>query len=228
MSSGSGVWGPRGGPPAYLYRAMRGDLRDVFPDYASRDWDIMSLSSESPAMRLHVLQSLTVGGFNASPLLHFTKSWDCALTWRELARAEQNEMGCGQYIVRLDMTRFSADCDKRGTPVQARVIDLSDQAAQNRFFTPGPEGQGGHFPSLCMSLVSVSLQKAIRDQEVLVKWRGTIPLPLLEVVHIGTGEPTGDTAADMLPSDPARALETDVLSPTPLQKLLLHAKPDLA
>ena len=140
MSSDSGVWGPRGGPPAYLYRAIRADLQDVTADYVRRNSDIMYimyLSSDVSEMRRHVLRSLLEGGFHASPLLRFTKSLACAQTWGGLARSEQNEMDCGQLIVRLDMTRFSEHCSSRHTTVEAKVIDLSDEAAQDNFLVSG-------------------------------------------------------------------------------------------
>ena len=149
----------------------------------------LSLSPDAPELRCHVLQAVAMGSNEPSPFLHFTKCFHRAKDWHLLARSGRKELACEQCIVRLDMTRFREYCEKRGKNIQDEAIDLSDEAAQKKFFTLAPEEYAKHAPHLCTVSNWNYLKKAARDEEVLVKWRGTLPLDLLEVVDSETGRP---------------------------------------
>ena len=182
--------------PRWVYRAMRPDLEDVRMPKATRE--VMSLCPDAHELRCHVLQALAMGSHKPSPFLHFSKSFEIAKAWHALARAGRQEVAREQYIVRLDMQKFVDECGKKGKSIKDFFIDLSDKAAQKEFFTLRPEEYAKHATHLSTLFNWNLLSKAEKDAEVLVKWRGTLPLTLLEVVHSETGCPTGMSVSDML------------------------------
>ena len=160
--------------------------------------EVMSLCPDAHELRCHVLQALAMGSHKPSPFLHFSKSFEIAKAWHALAREGRQEVAREQYIVRLDMQKFVDKCRKKGKSIKDFFIDLSDKAAQKEFFTLRPEEYAKHATHLSTLFNWNLLSKAEKDAEVLVKWRGTLPLTLLEVVHSETGCPTGMSVSDML------------------------------
>ena len=151
--------------------------------------EVMSLCPDAHELRCHVLQALAMGSHKPSPFLHFSKSLEIAKGWHALARSGRQEVACQQCIVRLDLEKFLAECNRKGKSIADEAIDLSDEAAQKKFFTLAPTEYAKHSPHLCTSSNWRYLSKAAYDEEVLVKWRGTLPLDLLEVVDSETGRP---------------------------------------
>ena len=87
---------------------------------------------------------------------------------------------------------------RKGKNFQDEIIDLSDVAAQDKFFPKKRQEYDQHSPDSCSSKHWQFLPKAAQDKEVLVKWRGTLPIDLLEVVDSETGIGKGKTVRDML------------------------------
>ena len=93
---------------------------------------------------------------------------------------------------------------------QDRIIDLSSQKAQRAFFSKGADGYGRR-----VSQNLHELQKALFAKEVLIKWRGCVPLKCCVVVDRTTQEEIVPLA-EILPPAICEALAAGLLAaPSP-------------
>ena len=74
-----------------------------------------------------------------------------------------------------------------GEAPQQAVVDLSHHKAQQRFFTNPDLGAYG----VDQDDAATAIRGALRCKQVLLKWRGYIPIDFYEQVDIATGEVLG-------------------------------------
>ena len=168
-----------------LYRAMRPDCKDL------------KLSTMNPPklppddLRALVVKWVTTGSTWQSDFLHCSWSLQAAREWHAKAREDSNrhEDKSKQYLVCIDLFELYNTAKQNDQEMIDDVIDISSDSKQKRFFHKGMDGYRDagkkigfgsassweHHWNLCM-------RQAYAAQEVLLKWRGFVPVEVMSVV----------------------------------------------
>jgi hypothetical protein len=163
---------------SFLYRAMRADGTDL------QVLDSPMQMSGFPLVKA-MFDAVDRGSTFRSPFLHFSKDFVQARHWYMRGKMARNE-GDG-YICRVsiaDLVQFGlTQPPAPSQDVQARpgtIIDLSTPKAAQQFLGLWQNSDFVHDRV-------VQLGIAHRQQEVLVAFRGRLPVSLFEVVSSDTG-----------------------------------------
>jgi hypothetical protein len=163
---------------SYLYRAMRPDGTDLQP------LDSPMELSGFPLVQA-IFEAVDKGSTFRSPFLHFSKDFVQARNWYmrgKMARGEGDGYICRVSIA--DLVAFGlTQSPASSQDVQARVgtiIDVSTPKAAQQFLGLWQNSDFVHDRV-------VQLGIAHRQQEVLVGFRGRLPVSLFEVVSSDTG-----------------------------------------
>ena len=179
-------WWPRDGtnlPRKKCYRAIRTDMDDFVYMYSK---NVHSLTEHCFEMRELVLRAVAHGSAERSPFLH--ASWDRHLAhrWHQLAQRAQSrgEKEAQQILVEIDIWGWYKYCLSTKLRHQACIIDMSSHVAQKNFFdvVSRQYDMTGH---------GTALGQSIASQEVLLKWRGSIPMHFFTVLDPNTGKALG-------------------------------------
>ena len=169
------AWWPRSNdgkktPVTHLFRSMRPDLDDlVLKEHSAR-----KLASDSDEMRVQVLRSVASGSEHRSPFLHASLSLTSAHTWMMLGRSNREEDPQRQLMARIDIWSWY----QSGEMAADQIIDLSNMVSCHRFFTKAPDDYGEWFADNFSEI-----RRAYSSKEVLLKWRGSVPLQYIDVVE---------------------------------------------
>ena len=164
----------------HLYRVLRPDMKDM-NRVARRNMD-----KWEDLARL-IVKGLGYGSKEnvTSAFWHCSKSQGVAANWQARAGSWGNEgppPGFGNIAIKLDIWQWFAD----GEMPPGAIIDLSDGPAQKRFFNKPDE----EF-SMSNSFFRVAMENATKQKEVLVCWRGEVPLKYCTVVDLNSGIEVG-------------------------------------
>ena len=137
-------------------------------------------------LRKLALESVCFGSSQPSPFLHATYSYEVAQTYAKSLGQE----GMCMCIVRIDVDAWDGALGRLSQMIQNKMIDLSTHELQVAFFgTPRLKEYCDNHAGTNVSM----LNKAKNDQEVLLQWRGFLPLSAMTVVSgehmVRTGEP---------------------------------------
>ena len=166
-------WWPRergtSNPLRYLYRAMRKDGLDL----RRADHAAMSITDpDSDVLRHHVARAVVLGSQYRSPFLHTSVSFHGAHRFKTLGNSRRGEEDT--IMVRLDLVKLYL----LEALSQYTLIDLSNDVARKDFFVKGMDGYGEFVRENFTQMIKFAEQ----SKEVLVKWRGEIPIDALEVL----------------------------------------------
>ena len=167
----------KGQPIKTVFRAMRSDFADLKWEYHPA----MGLPHDSDKMRNFVCVAVVHGSNERSPFFHTSKSMNKSRKYAkmgEINRGEQKQMFC-----KIDI--FKMLCD--GVLKAGDVIDLSNHKALTKFFNKRPEQYGTWFEANFQQCC----KWATEAEEVVIKWRGCIPLQYFSVVDDITGQDHG-------------------------------------
>ena len=163
-----------------LFRSMRPDISDMQINLF--EW-LHHHNCMDP--RKLVLEAIAHGSDQRSPFLHTSKSFDIV---QKYYRKSQG-VAAGLCIVKIDLAKWHEQltdfpCD--GWTPQKMCIDMSSKEKQDDFFkTCDPTAFGGNQDDLRY------LHNAMKDKEVLIKWRGCVPISIMSVV-----DPTDGTVVE--------------------------------
>ena len=148
--------------------------------------NVHSLTEHCFEMRELVLRAVAHGSAERSPFLH--ASWDRHLAhrWHQLAQRAQSrgEKEAQQILVEIDIWGWYKYCLSTKLRHQACIIDMSSNVAQKKFF----DVVDRHYD---MTAHGTALGQSIASQEVLLKWRGSIPMHFFTVLDPNTGKALG-------------------------------------
>ena len=165
-------------PVTYVYRAMRLDMDDLKPAVHGRLHEAQLLFRRTNGQmtdegRKHVLRAVLKGSKERSPFLHTSTSVASTNSWHCLARQDRHE----QQSVMCKIDIWGAYC--AGVLKEEMVIDLSDRNAWLRFMLANP-GRLDDFSPNCDW--TVPFDRATKAREVLLMWRGEIPLEFFQII----------------------------------------------
>ena len=143
-----------------------------------------SLAPDSDEMRVEVLNAVAFGSQPRfrSPFLHTSLSLQNARSWMVLGRENRGEDPKQQMMAKIDLWAWY----QAGGLTEDMVIDLSAQPRQAAFFGKPPGEFGEWFEDNFHHI-----RKAGVAKEILIKWRGAVPIQYFEIVddcnssHIG-------------------------------------------
>ena len=175
-------------PLTYVYRAMSVDHFSEFEDQPS-EWrrTVRSMDADSVEFRLIVIDCLANASHWAnlygegSPFFHTSKSLTGCRRWHAHGREVRHELPRDQIVVRINIWDWYQSMVAAGNTEQL-VIDVSNDHLQGEFFFCQGKNVGDHdFFGVMGEYVKASRQ-AETAKEVLLKWRGTIPIRFFEVL----------------------------------------------
>ena len=164
-----------------LWRSMRPDVFDMRVD-------LLELMHHQNCMDLRklVLEAIAHGSDQRSPFLHASKSFEIVRRKYWQNSQVQHAALC---IVKIDINKWDGrlgDFPCEGWTAQKMCIDMSSPEKQLEFFRTDDVkafgGQQGDFQYL---------RGAQKDEEVLIKWRGCVPISIMSVV-----DPTDGTVVE--------------------------------
>ena len=139
------------------------------------------LDAEDDRMKPVVVQAVVEGSHMTSPFLHGSTSIDGARKYRAMGESVRNEKD--HVFVRIDLNRLIETKELSASD----VIDMSDHHAIKKFFTKPLDEYGTYV----VENFSHAHKLATSSKEILIKWRGSIPLEAFEVVNEYNGSPKG-------------------------------------
>ena len=163
----------------YLYRAMTKGLKEFD---ARPAWKYVNAQGRDLA--LLVLDCVSNGSKWESPFLHFSRSYLEARKWHCMGENFRDETGTIMCRVRIEaLSQAVPDLYRPVQPLE--YVDLSSQRISQPLITPHhlAEKFGGPIQQLLPALSHAHTVK-----EVLVAWRGSLPMSMFEVIHGSTGE----------------------------------------
>ena len=158
----------RGQPIKEVFRSMREDFTDLQHEYHQA----MSYRRDSDEMRDTVVRAVTQGSTERSPFVHTSTDIDCARRWARLStnlRGKKDGLFCCIKI--LDMML-------QGVLGKGDVINLSNDAAIRAYF---PKKQF-EYSQFVEDNFSDCYKFAVKSKEVLICWRGCLPLEFMCVI----------------------------------------------
>ena len=168
-----------------LYRAMRTDCKDL-------GLSTMDPPNPSPDdLRALVVKCVTRGSTMPSDFLHCSWSLQEAKQWHEKARvdSQRHEDKSKQYLVCVDLFDWYNIAKQMGEDMIDDVIDISSDSKQKLFFSKGMDGYRDAGKSIGFGSASywehqwdLCMRQASAAQEVLLKWRGFVPVSVMSVV----------------------------------------------
>ena len=165
-------------PYTKCYRAMRPDMDDFV---WKLDRSIHSLPEDSRRMRELALRAVEHGSTERSPFLHASWRKDQAHRWHLLAQ-QRGESQAHQILVQIDIWGWYKYCLSSNDELLHKecIIDLSSDKAQHKFFDKieNPIDMTSH---------GGALQQAKVSSEVLLKWRGAVPMHFFTVLDPTSG-----------------------------------------
>ena len=163
-----------------LYRVMRLDLRDLQP--------VKFREPRNHDELCHVVMGALVDGSKegkTSPFWHTSKSIHESQSWLAMSGGRQGEAPPEGYMHVCIMIHIWDWCQTGKMPAGA-IIDLSDQAAWNSFFKKPFKDLG-----ISDTWANLGRKYALEAQEVLIKYRGEVPIEHCSVVDIRSGVDCG-------------------------------------
>ena len=170
----------------FLYRAMMADDSDICSRHAASSQELSGLDFVDA-----IIRAIEKGSRESSPFLHFSWSFMEARNWHmrgKMKRGEQNGWIARISVSRLgefaDRSRAASSQERREEPcgVLGEILDVSTVSAQQGCF--GILSTDSRVTSRASALNIASNQK-----EVLVPWRGCLPIELFERVNSDNGLP---------------------------------------
>ena len=172
------VWWPkdsRGKPCTHVFRAMRKDLDDIVRKYHIAH----DLDPTSDAMLREVLEAIDRGSRKGcrSPFVHCSTSIAAATLWHCLGKADRGEVQ--QIMCKLDIWAWYQSGDM---PANA-IYDLSTEKAFKATigYNAARLGYAPYGEDPDQSWVRI-YERTKAHKEVLIRWRGYIPVKYYEVV----------------------------------------------
>jgi hypothetical protein len=159
----------------YLYRAMTKDLRECleFGDRVRIPWVRKDTLAEQ------VLIAVQTGSTTPSPFVHFSWKFEEARLWWRKGRSLQKESG--NLLCRVPIEALSQAPNLENALDTLSYVDLSTPQAAQPYIAPYVS-----FSTVQDLLCALNLAHGVK--EVLVAWRGHIPMALFEVIDCDTGE----------------------------------------
>ena len=178
--------GKRQTPRLTLFRAMRSDGQDLVAALAKFVESGMFAAEGTVDWFRTVLRAVDCGSSEASPFVHFSTKIEGASRWHKLAEQARNEIPEKQLLVELDLWEWTQLGELEGiAPLGPdSIIDLSTKAAQADFLNSFPDWSGrekGRYEEVLRQYPH-ALKKALDSSEVLVKWRGMVPIGCMHVI----------------------------------------------
>ena len=142
-------------------------------------------------LRALVVKCVTTGSTRQSDFLHCSWSLQEARQWHAKARedATRHEDKSKQYLVCIDLFDWYNTAKQRGVDMIDDVIDISSDSKQKSFFSKGMDGYRDAGESVGFGSASywehqwnLCMRQASAAQEVLLKWRGFVPVEVMSVV----------------------------------------------
>ena len=163
-------------PCTHLYRICRPDMDDLkFVEH-----EAMRLVHGSDKFAWHVLNAVQHGSNHRTPFWHASVSISAAQRWRAMADSGSQPSGSGNSVaIRIDIWEWF----QAGTMPDHALIDLTSPAAQRGFFKKSFEDY-----SYNQGNALQAMRYAHQAKEVLLKWRGLVPLEYCEIVDEYNGE----------------------------------------
>ena len=160
-------------PVKWVYRIMQQSC------YDQQDIDHKIRSMNAKDFRSHALWWIAHGSEDdqRSPFWHATTTLTAA---NRLKFSSTRPAACQGIAIRIDVERWYQE----GYMPNECVIDVSTTKAQLAFFGPDPWESYDYD----RDTVNRGLAFSIDRDEVLIKWRGTVPPEFCEVVNLTTGE----------------------------------------
>ena len=199
-------WWPKDGQGknvGKLYRVMRSDLKDLFPD-RYREKCVCTNAVEDPRLPRCVVDAVNTGSRTTSPFLHATTSFKSMWQWLQLGKHRNDAEW--PPCVEIDIWGWF----QSGDMPENAIIDLSTRKAQMKFFGADYEKHG-----IDQSELMELMGHADRAREVLIKWRGEVPQKFMTLVDSTNGMPLGPYME--LVADVMRSHETPSSSAMPLK-----------
>ena len=157
-------------PATYVYRSMRVTMDDM----VSKFHPAHEMEPDSDEMRTQVAIAICEGSKFRSPFLHSSNSIFGARRFRAMGQALRGEQQ--QTMVRINIWQLYEE----GQLAASDVIDMSCRKGQGHFFQKGPGGYGTYVEDRFAEM----LQHASKAEEVVLKWRGSIPTCAFEVAYV--------------------------------------------
>ena len=183
-------WWPRNSgklPITHVYRIMRPDMDDLM----GTTHKALLMDADSDSLRYEVLDALVFGSRVRSPFLHTCSTFVAAHRWRsmglsrkkDLSEEECSALSQETVAVRIDIWAWY----QSGSMPPQGVVDLSNHIAQKKFFKKGSFEEYGFDQDDAV----IGVRHALEQKEILLKWRGKIPLRFFEVIDDVTGQVLG-------------------------------------
>jgi len=156
-----------------LFRSMRPDFKDVVPG----NWASTMPGHYTSAFKEVVVQAVEEGSGFTSPFWHCSSDPWKARSWMKMAE-DRNLQRCGAgYMVRIRIWDWWCS----GTMDEDAMVDLSSYQLAMKFINSAPKRQN-------VSDNQNELDKSLGRREILLKWRGDVPIQWIDVVadHNGT------------------------------------------
>ncbi len=156
----------------YLYRSMTVGLTEL----EFEEFDQKNIRYDDDDLKPMVIQAVAEGSRTRSVFLHMSKTFHGAQRYRLMGSCSRGE-AYNTIMVRIDVETFISSM----APSQQRWVDLSSNRKQHEFFTKGMDGYGRYVRENFQSL-----ELALKAKEVLLMWRGSVPVECMEVgrIHI--------------------------------------------
>ena len=138
-----------------------------------------------------VLHAVDFGSSEKSPFVHCSTTPQGASKWHQRAELTRGENPEKQLLVELDLWEWTQLGEQEGIrPLGPNsIIDLSTHAAQTDFINSFPDWSGREKKAYDEALLQHphAFQRALESNEVLVKWRGMIPIQCIHVIDADGG-----------------------------------------
>ena len=160
-------------------------------DLKCRWEDCMRCPSDSCELRKAVLDAVLHGSKKRTPFWHTSTSLASSYRWLSMAGYVEHSATTGSQPsgprpervgIRIDIWAWY----QSGQMPDEALVDLSTKPAQKRFFTREWDEYGHDVDS-----ANQALSFSDKTREVLIKWRGAVPLQCCEVINMMSGQVVG-------------------------------------
>ena len=170
---------------SFLYRACDVPLQKEFVLVRTAQMDN---AHDSLELKAHALRSIAEGSSFRSSFIHASTDYTKALQWHIRGRDSRGEQADGQFLIAISIEDWARDMQAMGRDFNKEhyVIDVSSTSAQQEFFGTNDFRKKMGYESIA-AVVSRLFHKAVeewmpmlhqatKDSEVLIKWRGAVPI----------------------------------------------------
>jgi hypothetical protein len=191
-------------PVRYVFRAMRVDGDDL----RNQDSHVRVIEPDGDQMRIEVIRSVAKGSIIRSPFLHVSTSLMAAHHFHVRAQSTHAELEENQVLVKIDLWAWYQQCEV----TMDMIIDLSTHEARKHYFEKGTDAYGSYVEDHFHDMIKYSEKM----KEVLLKWRGNIPLEYFQVVD-DCGHYIDEYTTLLAKARGTQPRSSSILSPTPDQ-----------